>query len=287
MPPRYWWTSGPTIRAVDVDRYLRRIGMDPQTGPPTIELLAALQLAHLTHVPFENLHVYHRRGPRTDVGWSYPKIVEQGRGGWCFELNGSFVALLRALGYDADHVSCQVFEEVRKDWGPHFDHLGGIVSLDGARWFVDVGFGDACVAPILLEPGRVSAAPRDVDVTMGPDHAILSDLMPHEGGDAVWEPQLRVSFEPRTLDEFTARSTYLQTFPGLNWQEHPFATRALDGDGSRVTLRRDGSHVVDGVEYRVLRRRSGRSAYVDTPVSPDEWSATLLEHFGLVDSLRD
>ncbi len=261
--------------------------MDPQTGPPTVDLLATLQLAHLNHVPFENLHVYHRRGPRTDIGWSYSKIVEQERGGWCFELNGSFVGLLRALGYDADHVSCQVFEDDRQDWGPDFDHLGGIVTLDGSRWFVDVGFGDACVFPILLEPGRRSAVPRDVEVALTPGHAILSDLMPRNEGGTVWEPQLRVSYQPRTLDEFTARSAHLQTFPGLNWQEHPFATRALGDDGSRITLRRDGAHDVDGVVYRVLRRRSGPSSYVDTPVAPDEWSATLLEHFGLVDALRN
>ena len=67
----------------DVDRYLDRIAYD---GPrePTREALEALHLAHLIHVPFENLHVYHRLGVRVDVAWSYAKIVEQRRGGWCF-----------------------------------------------------------------------------------------------------------------------------------------------------------------------------------------------------------
>ena len=105
------------------DRYLQRIGMSPQTGPPTLELLAALQLAHLSHVPFENLHVYHARGVRTDVDWSYPKIVEQRRGGWCFEVNGCFGALLRAVGFELDHISCQVWNDPG-EWGPPLDHLG-------------------------------------------------------------------------------------------------------------------------------------------------------------------
>ena len=74
------------------ERYLARIGLDAQIGPPSVDLLAALQLAHLIRVPFENLHAFHHRGVRTDVEWSYAKVVEQQRGGWCFELNGAFCA---------------------------------------------------------------------------------------------------------------------------------------------------------------------------------------------------
>jgi N-hydroxyarylamine O-acetyltransferase len=260
--------------AIDVGRYLARIGLDPQTGPPSLELLTELQLSHLVHVPFENLHVYHRRGPRTDVAWSYPKIVEQGRGGWCFELNGSFAALLRAIGFSVDSVSCRVFED--GVWGPDLDHLAEVVHLDGARWFVDVGFGDCPLHPLLLEDGRVPAIPRAVEVAVHDDHALLSELMPRDDGEAQWDPQLRVSFAPRTLDEFTSRSDYLQTHPGLSWQEKPFATRALDGTGSRRTLRMSG----------LLRHRIGTGDWDDVVVTPENWSDTLYEHFGLVDTLQ-
>jgi N-hydroxyarylamine O-acetyltransferase len=249
-----------------------------------LELLAALQLAHMVHVPFENLHVYHRRRPRTDAEWSVHKIVDERRGGWCFEVNGAFATLLRAVGFRAHHVSCQVWEAGIADWGPPFDHLATVVEVDGARWFVDVGFGDNCIEPLAVAAAERASVPRTVRTVVnadddGVEHLVLSELMPVDdrlaNGDASWEPQLRVRLEPTTLDRFTPRSTHLQTHPGLSWQEKAFATRALDASGSRVTLR-----------SAVLRRRDGSGPYVDTTVAPTTWSALLFEHFGLVDTLE-
>lgn len=252
--------------------YLRRLGLHPQVGPPSSELLAALQLAHLVHVPFENLHVYHHRGPLTDAEWSVHKIVDLERGGWCFEVNGAFGTLLRELGFVVDHVSCQVWDEGA--WGPEFDHLGSVVHLDGERYFVDVGFGDCCLEPLVVHTTERDAVPRSVRTEVADEHMVLTELMPTDTG-AEWEPQLRISFRPRHLEEFDSRSTHLQISPGVSWHEKPFATRALDGAGSRVILRGD-----------LLRQRVGRSAFIDTPVAPAEWSDTLLTHFGLVDDLR-
>jgi N-hydroxyarylamine O-acetyltransferase len=253
------------------DRYLQRIGMSTEpTTPPSLELLAALQLAHLIRVPFENLDVFHRRGVRTDTDWSYPKIVEQGRGGWCFELNGCFGELLRALGFTVDYISCQVWDHPG-GWGPPLDHLGLLVHLDDRRWFVDVGFGDNCLAPLPVNDGEYPAVPRLARIEVDDDGFLLTELMPDEG----WLPQLKGSFRPRQLAEFTPRSEYLKTTPDLNWSQRPFATRALDADGSRVTLRRD-----------LLRVRTGSGPCDETPVAESQWSDLLAEHFALSDSLN-
>ena len=259
------------MTGIDVQRYLARIGVDPQTGPPTLELLGELQLAHLVEVPFENLHVFHRRGVRTDLEWSYPKIVEQGRGGWCFELNGSFGALLRALGFDVDYVSCRVWEFEQEVWGPELDHLALVVRIDGSRFLADVGFGDNCLRPLLLEPALLDVVPRRTRIDLDPLGYTLTELVPMETGVTDWEPQLRIDLTPRTLDEFAARSRFLETDPLSTWVQKPFATRALDSTGSRITLR-----------VGVLRRRTGTDAYHVEDVEPGEpWDALLLEHFGL------
>ena len=268
---------------VPVAAYLRRIGMDPQTGPPTLKLLAALQLAHLTTVPFENLAVFHHRGPRTSLDWSVPKVVDQRRGGWCFELNGAFGALLMALGFDADHVACRVWEgnpgnPTPADWGPEFDHLGVVVRLDGEHWFVDVGFGDCCLVPLPLRAGEYDAAPRRARMEPQPGGScVLHALLPPDGDGraaAAWTPQLHIDPTPRRLDEFDGRSHHLQTEATSTWRQKPFATRALDGTGSRVTLRRG-----------LLRRRAGTDPFADERVeegAPQD--ALLVEWFGLDDS---
>ena len=109
-------------------------------------------------------------------------------------------------------MSCQVWESESGGWGPDFDHLGSVVHLDGERWFVDVGFGDCCLEPLAgRSPANESPSRDRCGVEADDDHVVLTELMPTETGAAEWEPQLRVSFQPRTLHEFDGRSTHLQT----------------------------------------------------------------------------
>ena len=81
---------------LDVERYLQRIDYSGPTVP-TLETLSALHQAHLLAVPFENLDIHLGRAIVLDEEALYDKIVERRRGGFCYELNGLFAALLRAL----------------------------------------------------------------------------------------------------------------------------------------------------------------------------------------------
>jgi N-hydroxyarylamine O-acetyltransferase len=249
-------------------RYLGRIGLDAAWRKPTLEYLATLQTAHMIAVAFENLDVFHRRGVTTDAVSNVVKIVERGRGGWCFELNGAFGWLLNEVGFHVDYVSCRVFGA--DAWGPPLDHCALVVQLDSRRWLVDVGFGDNCMVPIPLEDGTHHGIPRPVRCQLDGDGFILAERQL----DGVWVDQLWGSFDPLPLSAFTPRSEFLQTEPGLPWTERPFATRATDADGSRVTLRPG-----------VLRRRVGCAEFVDTPVLNEDWPAVLFDNFGLVDNL--
>ena len=249
---------------VSIAQYLDRIGFGGDGRSQDLALLGALQIAHLVAVPFENIDVFRRTGVTTDLEWSLPKVVERRRGGWCFELNGAFGWLLRELGYAVDYVSCQVFGP--DGWGPPLDHCALVVHLDGERWFVDVGFGDCCMVPLQMVGGEQAAVPRDVRLTIDSDRFRMEE----RSLDGTWHDSLQGRFEPQALADFTPRSDYLQTEPGLAWTEKPFATRATAGDGSRVTLRNG-----------VFRVRQGRGAFVDTPVADEQFEALLFEHFQL------
>jgi N-hydroxyarylamine O-acetyltransferase len=250
------------------DDYLDRLGIDPAGRPLDRGLLRELQVAHLIAVPFENLHVFHRRGVDTAVTSSVAKILDH-RGGWCFELNGAFGWLLRDLGYDATYVACRVHGD--DGWGPEFDHCALVVRIDGDPWFVDVGFGDACMVPVPLVAGDHDGVPRPVRVRTDGTAVVLAEL----GSDGLWADRLHIDPAPRTMDEFEPRSTYLQTEPGLMWTEKPFATRATAADGSRVTLRNG-----------VLRVRTGAEEPVDVTVDEADWSRLLRDHLGITDDHR-
>ena len=98
------------------DKYLSRLGVDGSIvdRAPNADDLQILLTAHLQTIPFENLgqHEHPSEGlpfigtpavskpllPTLDVDKCLSKLVEQNRGGFCFELNFSFAWLLRQLG---------------------------------------------------------------------------------------------------------------------------------------------------------------------------------------------
>lgn len=245
----------------DVDRYLDRIGF---AGDPGVDLvtLTALQQLHLSTVPFENLHVFGRLGVRTDLGWSLPKILDHGRGGWCFELNGAFGALLEALGFPVRRLGAAVLLN-----GPNvvIDHLTLEVTLD-QPYLVDVGFGDSFIRPLALN----RSDPQDggsatFQFLASPQGTTLARL-----DEGVPTAQFRFKRVGLQLADFDPASYRLQNEPGLTWTEKPFATRLLDGGPDRVTLLHD----------RLKLKRRGETA--ESPVSADLWNDELREWFGLL-----
>jgi N-hydroxyarylamine O-acetyltransferase len=135
---------------MDVKAYLRRIEYD---GPhdPSPGTLRNLHRQHLFTVPFENLDIPMGVPIDLDVDRLYEKIVVRRRGGFCYELNGLFGALLMALGFQVHMLSARVRRE-DGGFGPEFDHMLLKVTLD-KPWLMDVGFGDSFVDPIVFHSG--------------------------------------------------------------------------------------------------------------------------------------
>lgn len=245
---------------VDVDRYLDRIGI---TQPPPIDLtgLTALQRAHMTAVPFENLDIVFGRGVSVDQQQAVDKVVDDGRGGWCFEVNGAFAALLDALGFDVMLLGAAVLLD-----GPSavIDHLALEVALD-EPYLADVGFGESFIAPLALN----RAGPQDggngtYELLPSPQGTTLTEHV-----DGIPEARYRFKRVAHRMDDFEAVSASMQADPERSWGSKPFATRLLDGGPDRVTLR-------DG-RLKVVRA----GAETVTELAPDRWDDSLGEWFGM------
>lgn len=246
---------------MDIDAYLERIGLQ---GPIdiTLDSLEKLQRAHLTAVPFENLDVFARRGVQTDDLWTVAKVVERRRGGWCFELNGAFSALLTAIGYPVRRVAADV---LYGNEYPMPTHHSIEVTLD-RPYLVDVGFGDSFIRPLPLD------SPGPHDGGSGSYGFIFEEgattLVSHEP-DGSTLPHFRWAPRAHRPQDFAEASTYLQVTPGLRWTEARFATRLLDGGPDRVTLLGD----------RIKFRRDGE--WTERPVTDEEWPDLLQSWFGM------
>lgn len=251
----------------DIDRYLSRINFYGG-HEPSVDTLVRLQAAHLMRVPFENLHVFHHLGVRVDVVWSYQKIVERRRGGWCFELNGCFAELLRRLGYRVELLSCRTFDAATGSLSPDFDHLTLLVHVNGAAYLVDVGWGDGPLAPLPAEPGEYPGRPRPARIETNASTLRFFELVERSDGTDAWELQYQASRQPRQLAEFEDRSRHLQTEPGLSWTAKPVVTRATSPSGGRVTLHRDR-----------LRLRNDDLSIHDKDIPIDQWEGQLRTWF--------
>lgn len=245
---------------IDVERYLRRIGLTDAVGVDR-DGLETLQRAHLTAVPFENLHVAARIGVRTDLAWSYSKVVEQGRGGWCFELNGAFGSLLEALGFEVIRLGAAV-----QLLGPNevIDHLTLEVLLD-QPYLVDVGFGESFCRPLALSVrGPQDGGIGEFEFVPSPRGTTLARI-----ANGVPEAQFRFKRVALALSDFDGASQHLQTDEQGHWVQKPFATRLLGEGCDRVTLLKD----------RLKVTRAGVTD--EAPVDQAKWPSVLFEWFGL------
>lgn len=135
--------GAPSARASLLTRYLARIGYKAPVAP-TLEVLAALQAAHIAAIPFEAIDAL--TGVGIDIGAEAveAKLIDRRRGGYCFEQNGLFLRVLKAIGFEAEAMLGRV-RWMLSDDAPATPrtHQVVLVTLDGRPWLADVGFGAA------------------------------------------------------------------------------------------------------------------------------------------------
>lgn len=135
---------------MQVQAYLDRIGF---AGAPRadLETLRALHRGHLRAIPYENFDVQFGRPMTLDAAAAFEKIVTARRGGWCYEMNGLFAAVLRQIGFSVTEMAGAVMRGDRGEIA-HGNHLVLRVDLD-RPYIADVGFGDGVLEPVPMQPG--------------------------------------------------------------------------------------------------------------------------------------
>lgn len=207
--------------------YLNRIGYD---GPldRSLDGLRALQRTHLFSVPFENLDIHLGRHIPVNVAHAYDKVVGNHRGGYCYELNPLFHALLTCLGYDTKMISARIL--LREDGHP-FDHVTTIVHLDD-DWLVDVGFGRQ-PPPMPVTPDNENEASNE-DGTFKIRFRDGEFVVMGSTDNGNYEDSYGFGLTPRTLPEFEERSEWIQTSPESIFTKAPICT--LLTENGRATI---------------------------------------------------
>src|SRR5262245_49680542 len=218
---------------MNVGAYLDRINY---SGPlePSAKTLRELHVAHLRAVPFENLSIHAHQPIILNDDALFTKIVENRRGGFCYELNGLFAALLRALGFKVEMLAAGVAKattgELSKvEFGPIFDHMTLMVELE-ERWLADVGFGDSFTEPLHLDErgDQIEGNQAFLIVEENSDLILMRRNINED-----WKAQYRFSLNPYHYPDYQEMCHFHQTSPDSHFTKNRICSRATE-DG-RIT----------------------------------------------------
>jgi arylamine N-acetyltransferase len=257
------------MASADVDAYLRRLGLDPE--PPSAEALGRLHRAQVEHVPYETIWIHLGQQWGIDPIDSLRRVAYDGRGGYCYHLNGAFFELLEALGYRVTrHVG-----GVHGPEGPSAEALTNhlVLVVEGlatdanpeGKWYVDAGLGDALYEPLPLVAGDYQQTPMRFGLAETND-GVGDWHLAHDPTGSFAGMSFRLGAV--SIDAFRERHAYLSTSPESGF------VRVL-------TAQRRHATGVDMLRGLVLTRIDGEERSEGVLDRPDDWLAVISDLFGM------
>lgn len=250
---------------IDLDAYLARIAYSG-ARTPTLDTLHALSEAHVRAIPFENIDVLLGRPIDLELPALERKLVHDRRGGYCFEQNTLFLAVLEQLGYRVRPLSARVRYQRPRDFTPARTHLCLRVELDEA-WLVDVGVGSMSLTSALR------LASHDEQPTRHEPRRLLREggLIYHQVrfGDA-WHDVYELTLEEMPVIDRVVANWYTSTHPQSHFKSRLLVARAAP-DGGRVTI----------ADHELTHRARDGAATRHVIADHDELVAVLRDQFGI------
>lgn len=196
----------------DLDAYCRRIGFSGARSP-SLETLAAIHRRHTGTIPFENLDPFLRRPVQLDPASLQRKIVQGGRGGYCFEHNLLLSRVLREIGFEVTDLAARVVWGAATDAIRPRSHMLLLVKVHGRRYVADAGFGgQTLTCPLRLEANVEQVTPHEP-----------FRLVRRGGKTEVFEMQSRIGAEWKALYRFDLQEQFPADYEVTSWylSNHP------------------------------------------------------------------
>ncbi|MEV3859809.1 arylamine N-acetyltransferase [Streptomyces sp. NPDC050095] len=268
------WSS----EELNVEAYLARIGFkgDLKTDVGTLQ---GLHRAHVAAIPFENLEMMLGRPVPLDLPALQDKLVRRRRGGYCYEQNLLFAAVLERIGFRVRGLGARV------RWGTDalrpVTHMLTRVEAGGEEWLCDVGFGASGLRePIPLRDGaQVGVGTGEFSVRKESADVWVLRAMRPDG----WRDVYAFTSEERHPVDYVVLNHYTSTHPRSTFIRRPVVQYAAEDARRMLTGRElvieyaDGERVerelVEGELRSVLDREFG------VELSDDDLAALERAHY--------
>ena len=251
------------MAATLLDAYFTRIHFSGDARP-TLETLKRIHALHAEHIPFENLSPFIGEPVPLDIDALRRKLLETGRGGWCFEHNILFRHVLAEIGFDVTPLAARVRWNVPPGTiGPR-SHMLLLVRLAGLTYIADVGFGGLTLtAPLALEAGSEQATVLEPHRLSAAGNGFL--LEAKIAGK--WEALYTFDLQEEQLADYERSNWYLCHHPESHFVTGVVAARATP------ELR----HALRNTRYAIHRRDGSTEKRFLTTV--EEYKRTLAGPF--------
>ncbi|GAB5502268.1 arylamine N-acetyltransferase family protein [Pyruvatibacter sp.] len=266
----------------DLDAYLGHIGY---TGvrEPTLDVLKAVHYAQALKVPFENLTVLAKSPPTLDIASLQTKIVDEGRGGYCFEVNALLASALDALGFDVTRLMGRVRWKTPNDVATGRTHMLLHIALPEGPYLADAGFGGITMTgPIPFKTDVELETPHEPRRLLSVDGAVDTYELQVMLGDQ-WAPVYQFSLEAQSAADYELSNWYTATHPHSIFVQfliaaRPEADRRITLFNTELTIRgRDGVAEVTKL-HTVDEIATALADHFDLHLSADERKTILAPH---------
>jgi N-hydroxyarylamine O-acetyltransferase len=247
----------------NLESYFERIGYKGRTDVSG-EALRDIHIAHTLNVPFENLDVFYRRPILLDGASLYKKIVQENRGGYCFEMNGIFSLVLQKMGFRVTNLLAKVTVD-----GIHYTtktHQAILVEAEGKKWIADVGFGnDGIIAPLILEENTEQK--QFAHTYRLAAHSTLGYVLQKKREDQ-YDPLFAFTLEECSPEDFLMSNHFTSTYPESFFLKMRMCTMPT----------KDGRITLTDEHFKVVKK----DEVLDTPIANEhKFNSLLKEYFSL------
>jgi len=253
----------------DKSKYLERLGMAPLVDAD-FKSLAQLQRHHVFAIPFENLDIILGRGIPVDLPTIYNKVVNNQRGGYCFELNGLFCNALQNFGFDARPLLARVHLGMEPGGRTHQITL---VNVDHQEYITDVGFGSLSLrSPVPFVTDQVSQQDHlQYRIVNDPKWRFLMQVKNSELGGAQWLTMYSFDLEHVCQGDIVTGNHYTSTSPDVHFTRGRIAS----------LLTPEGRYALSGDQLTSVTR-GDMFKTEQTTIKPSDYINLLRQKFNLV-----
>jgi N-hydroxyarylamine O-acetyltransferase len=249
----------------DLDAYFQRIGYN---GPTTarLETLREIHRLHPQAIAFENLNPLLHLPVQLDAQSLQHKMVQQRRGGYCYEHNLLLEHALERIGFRVAGLAARVLWNHPEDAIRPRTHMLLQVDIEDEIWIADVGFGGLTLtAPLRLVEHTPQATPHELfRVTrLSGDYAVQAEIR------GEWRTLYRFDLQAQVLPDYELASWYLANHPESHFVRRLIAARTAP---QRRHALLDNELAVHELGAETVRRRL---------TSADELREVLDETFGI------